>query len=498
MSRPHQPRFWILLIAAIVATGTWKFFPGTAPDRAAFALVVGGFINPPLFISGAGTHSVPWKLGSMSATAKPDKRQAPVIVSLGDDLEGYFQTSPPAPIDVAVIFSNFHRLGARKAATAAVFAWETPDPIGLVALERALSAFDSLVMAAPLSRAVVSSPLPASFRRASLPLTAVEGDYTGLPVVNRIPLPGVILGGENSLAGFSVLESESVTSAPPLLARWGDRVVFAFSLLTVLQRSNFAIDEIEIHLGQYIKLSPTGPIVPLDESGRLEMPIKALAPYKEISAEALIDGGDDLFPKTAPDPVILRDDQSNSEPATQAFSKNLSAMVAAMASNQAYSQTDEYPRLSAEWEISLLGVTLLALFLILRFVDFGHHAGLLLLTSLILIGQWLGVGVATIWLPAIPALASILSVFCICAIFTTAQHETAPITMAGPPSPTPPLQASELPSLKAPQQKKPRVPRAKKATNQDIPAKQTTAKKTAVKKATSPRKPKIKKPPTEP
>lgn len=477
MSHSHHRRLWVLLIAAIIAAATWKYFPGTPPDRAAFTLVVRGFINPPLFISGAGTHSQPWKIGSISATAKPDIRQAPVIVSMGDDLGRYFQTSPPAPIDVAVIFSNFHRLGAEKAATAAVLAWEAPDPIGLVALERALAAFDSLVMAAPLSRAVVSSPLPTSFRRASLPLVAVEGDASLLPVVNRLSLPSIILGGENSLAGFSVLEAEPVTSAPPLLARWQDRVVFAFPLLTVLQRSNLALDEVEIHLGKYIKLSPTGPIIPIDESGRLAMPVKALAPYKEISAEALIDGGDELFPKTAPDPVILRDDQSGSEPATQAFSKNLSAMVAAMASNEAYSHTSEVLRLSSEWEIALLCLTMLALFGILNLVGFGYRASLMMLAVLVLAGQWLGLGIASLWLPGIPALAAILAVICASYIFKAPQIYVASTILAEPPPPR----------IPTPPEKQPRTPSAEKsAANQAL-----------VKKAATPDKPRVTKPPAE-
>ena len=470
--------------------GGWIFIPGSALDRLAFGGIVRGFINPPLFISGEGSREMPWKLGSMAAHAKPDKRQAPVIVSLGDDLEGFFQTSPPAPIDVAVMFSNFHRLGAKKAATAVVLAWEAPDPIGLVALDQALGKFDSLVMAAPLSRAVVSSPLPASFRRASLPLTDIVGDTNNLPVINRIPLPGVILGGENSIAGFSFLESEPATSSPPLLARWQDRVVFAFPLLIVLQRSNLPLDGMEIHLGKYIKLGPTGPIVPLDESGRLDMPVKSLAPYKEISAETLIDGGDDLFPKTAPDPVILRDDRSSSEPATQAFSASLSGMIAAMASNEAYAQTREYPRLQTELEISLLAITVLALLVISTLGDFRNYLGLLLLSGLILTAQWIGVGMAAHWLPGLPALAAILAAFCASKVFKQPHLITPSKTEATPPLPVEmELAAAPVPP---PKEKKPRAPRAKKIATENPPAK-----KAAVKKAATPRKPRAKKPPAE-
>ena len=194
----------MLLISAAVALVGWPFLPGTGLDRVLFTVVAGSFANPPLFVSGEGTPAKPWKLGSMSAEAKPDKRQAPVIVSLGDDLEGFFQTSPPAPIDLAVIFSNFQRLGAKKAATAAVLSWEAPDPIGLAALDKALGRFDSLVMAAPLSRGAVPSTMPAAFRRASVSLTKIHGDTSMLPVVNRMSLPGVILGGDSHSYGVAV------------------------------------------------------------------------------------------------------------------------------------------------------------------------------------------------------------------------------------------------------------------------------------------------------
>lgn len=433
MSRSLIWRLWVLLVTAAAAAWAWASSPGSELDKTAFTWAARGFINPPLFVSGTGSEEAPWKVGFMSATAKPDGRQAPVIVSLGDDLAGMFQTAPPAPIDVAVIFANFYRLGARKAATAAVFAWEAPDPIGLVAMERALGAFPSLVMAAPLSRGVISSPLPAPFRRASLPLTAVRGDTSRLPSVNRIPLPGVILGGENALAGFSTLESEPVTEAPPLLARWQDRVVLAFSLLTVLERFNFPLDEIEISLGSHIKLSPTGPIIPLDPTGRLAMPVTPVAAYKEISAEALIDGGDELFPKAAPDPVILRDDRSSSEPATQAFSASLSSLIAAMASNEAYSQAHEYPRLPEDWEKGLLASTVLILMAISSLGGFRQNICLLSLCGVILAAQLSGVGIASRWLPGIPLLAATLAAFCVTSIFKKPAAILPPPTAGSPP-----------------------------------------------------------------
>ncbi|MEO8616812.1 MAG: hypothetical protein ABI600_16850 [Luteolibacter sp.] len=497
MSGLLHRRFWVLLISLVVGFGCLKFLPGTDLDRAVFTTVVGSFSNPPLFVEGKGSHDMPWKLGSMTDGAKVDPRQAPVIVSLGDDPAGFFQASPLAPIDLAVVFSNFHRLGARKVATAAVFTWEAPDVIGLAALDKALGRFDSLVMAAPLSRGAVPSSMPAVFRRASVSLESVQGDSSTLPQVNRIPLPGVFLGGGNVVAGFSILESESAAGCPPLMARWEDRVVFAFPLLAVLQRNNLPIAGVEIHLGEYLKLSPNGPTVPLDAYGRLAVPVKVMAAFKEISAEALIDGGDDLFPKTAPDPVILRDDQSAAEPATRAFSKNLSAMIAALASDEGFARSNTYPRLTFNTEFCTLLLTALGLALLCGLADFQRHISLTVLGGAILSAQWIGVGMASVWLPGLPILASILAAVIVSIFIVNSAPKAAPDAIAPAEPPMEPEVPTEPEPTPAPKEKKPRAPRVKKAPAGTIPPQKTTTKKTAAKKAATPRKPRAKKPPTE-
>ncbi|MGL4399447.1 MAG: hypothetical protein ACRCXD_06240, partial [Luteolibacter sp.] len=408
MSVNYQLRLCVWFAAAVTTLVAWKWMPGTRLDRAAFATVARGSANGPLFISGAGSHSQPWTLQTFSSNSKPDQRQAPIIVSLGDDLEGFFQSSPPAPIDLAVIFSNFQRLGAEKAATAAVFAWEEPDPIGLAAFEKSLTGFDSLVMAAPLSRGVVAAQMPPSLRRASIPADRVHGDISSLPRVNRLPIPGVILGGETTIAGFSVLESEPASPLLPLLARWEDRVVFSFPLLTVLQRLDLPLDGIEVRLGAYLKLGPSGPIIPINDSGRIAMPVKSMAAYAEISAEALIDGGDDLFPKQAPDPVILRDDQSASEPATRAFSRGLSATIAFIASSGGLTEAGEFRRLPESWEILFLSGVVLILPTLCAASQFGRCLGITIMLGAVLTAQWVAFGLASTWLPGLPASAAIL------------------------------------------------------------------------------------------
>ncbi len=407
MNLSLQRRLTVLLASAAVALGVWKWTPGSAIDETAFTTVVHSFANPPLFISGHGSHADPWSLRLFSNDARPDQRQAPVIVSLGDDLDSFFQSNPPAPIDLAVVLNNFHRLGAKKAACAVVLAWDAPDSIGLTALESSLASFDALVMAAPLSRGAVPSSMPPAFRRASLPLSAVTGNSAALPVVNRVPIPGIILAGEKTLAGFSMIESEPASRHTPLLARWEDRLVFSFPLLTILQRLNISTSQLEIHLGEFLKLGPTGPLLPIDDFGRLDVPLRQIPALAEISAESVIDGGDDLFPKQAPDPVILRDDRSTAEPTTRAFSRSLSAAVAVIASNEELAPLQLFPRLTARTEILSLAVLVVLLFLVTRLTDFPRRLCFLILAATCLASPWLGLGLANHWLPALPSLAAI-------------------------------------------------------------------------------------------
>jgi hypothetical protein len=494
VSVKYQVRLWVLLAASVVTLVAWKWIPGTGLDRGVFAAVASGSANGPLFISGAGTHAEPWKLQTFSSDKKPDRRQAPIIVSLGDDLQGFFQTSPPAPIDVAVILSNFQRLGAKKAATAAVFAWEKPDPIGLAAFEKSLAGFESLVMAVPLSRGVVAAPMPPTLRRASLPAERIRGDVAALPLVNRIPVPGVILGGEATIAGFSVLESEPASRLLPLMARWEDRMVFSFPLLTVLQRLDLPLDGVEVRLGEFLKLGPSGPIVPIDDSGRLAMPLKSISGYAEISAEALIDGGDELFPKQAPDPVILRDDQSAAEPATQAFSRSLSAAIALIASSGGLTDATEFRRLPEGWEILLLSAVVLVLTALCGESRFVRHIGIAALAGVFFIAQWVAFGIGSVWFPGLPALAAILTATVAVRLIEMKIAKPVPVPNIDPvPEVVPEPVVVPVPEIESVPEPEPviKVPKTKKA-----PAKKA-AKKTAAKKAAVPKTPRAKKPPTE-
>jgi hypothetical protein len=422
-----QRRLWVLLLSAATAYAVWKYVPGSECDRKAFTALAEISTQPALPVSGKGTHQSPWSLGEILTREKTSLPADPAIISLGDDVEGFFQSSPPAPIDLSVVLANAQRVGLKKAAIAMVMAWENPDTIALAALEKKLGSFESLMMAAPLSRGAVPEAMPPAFRRASLPLTSIEGDSSVLPTVNRIPISGIILGGETATAGFSILESDRSANGGfhPLIARWGDRAVFSFPLLVVLQQLNLPLDGVKILLGKSITLGPAGPTLKIDEFGRIAVPMQPMQ-KPLVAAQLLIDGDANLFPNPLPEIFILRDDQSAAESSTRAFSENLTAVMAAIATDKEPDPPRLYQRLPQERELGLLGV------LVILFVTFSNKSlgfrffSVALFFVACAVAQWLAFRNASLWLPGLATAASAMVAFIAALLFPTGKKEAEP------------------------------------------------------------------------
>ncbi len=449
MNGSLQRRLWVLLFSAATALGVWKYFPSSELDRRGFIAVAGNFPELPLQVSGDGTHASPWALGEIPTRPKSPLPPAPAIISLGDDAEGFFQASPPAPIDFSVILANFKRLGATKVATAAVLAWDAPDPIALAALEKSLSSFESLLMAAPLSRGAVPSPIPPAFRRASLPLAAIHGNASVLPAVNRIPISGIILGGDTTRAGFSILEADDDATDlfHPLMARWEDRVVFSFPLLIVLQQLNLPLDGVKVELGKSIHLGPAGPTLKIDEFGRIAISSQ-VSGLPQVAAQSLIDGGADLFPNPLPEIFILRDDQSAAEPATRAFSQSLASVMTSIATDQDPEPPRFYPRLPQDQELGLLGI-----FVAIMAIFSTRSHVLRLLMTLFFIGfclaaQWFAFRDTSLWLPGMPILAAALVAGVVGTLFSKKAPSNSAVKI--PPMPKIPVSSPQSAKLEIP------------------------------------------------
>lgn len=425
MTKKNQRSLRVWIAAATTAILCWIYVPASRVDRQAFLAFAQLNHGQSVKISGDGSRSVPWQL-----QWNPDDSNAknmPVIITLNDDPNGFFQSSPHAPVDIAVILSNMQRLGARHAAYAPLLAWENPDAIGLTALETQMDAFESMVIAVPLTRGAVMEPMPAAFRRASLPIEDIQGNIEALPVINRASIPNMIYGNANTLAGFQVLDSEPAGEGIPLLARWDYRVVFAFPLLTAMQQLQLHPSDLTIHVGKSIKLGNQGPTIAIDEFGRLAKTAAQNSSLLEIPAEALINGKKDLLKNHTFAAPIITDHRNINESAIAKFNRLLARSILTLIADKS-TQDQTYPRLSSSQEI----YTLLTLTLFLALAT--------LVPGMYRILAYIAIGCACLlihysiasfthhWLPGIPALAAVVAAM-ITSSFGRKRGETAYLTI---------------------------------------------------------------------
>lgn len=410
MARSLIRRFAVLMASAATGYALWWFAPSQPWfrefDRAVFSGVVQACANPPLIVSGEGTYSSPWALRTLTTVAAKhtNDSRVPTVVAIGDDPEGVFQSSPPSPVDFAVMLKNLRRLGAKRVALGTVMAWSENDPIARSALERQLSEFEVAVTATSLTRGTTPELMPGAFLRASLPIDHIKGETALLPVVNRLPVPGTILGEGNVVAGFSELESETATGLP-LLARWGDRVVFAFPLMTALSERGLTVEGMTIRLGESLQLGPDGPIVPIDSFGRLAVSLAKSSPVSPVAAESLIDATE--LPASLL--VVLRDDRGMADAATKRFSAALVPSLAAIDAEAGLSPKRPFSRMHWQGEaMFLVGIVLLQVMLA-GGGSFRRHLTLLLLASLVVATQYIGACWAHGWLPGVAALGSVIA-----------------------------------------------------------------------------------------
>lgn len=375
-------------------------------ERASLSLFLRGIAPAPYFVQpGSGDDGVAWHVRTVSDSAMDRELAAPAVVLLEDNTEGVFQSSPHAPIDLALIFRNMARLGEGGVAVGAVMAWEAPDVIGLAALERSLEEFDSVVTSVPLTRGTTPESMPPAFRRASVSMDAVRGDASGLLVVNRQAIPGALLGGGNALAGFTFIESAGETEQPFLMARWEDRVVFSFSFLAAMNQAGLDVGSLQIRPGSHIRVGTGGWIIPIDESGRLTVRAPRSHGWRETPAEWLLDADAEMWAgPSRPGMWLLRDDRSALDALFRDHSSRLVPEVKALASGAALTEPREFYGVSQIQGWLLMGAVVVLLSSLCRLGGLAMQAGLVL--TLIGLGalQWTALSLASLWMPGMPAI----------------------------------------------------------------------------------------------
>jgi len=403
---------WI--VTALVAIVMWLVLPGSSVDRELLKLLAQWHTGSPVEISGKGSQLSPWQSKQRIGTGASAVELS--TIGLKDNLEGIFAGSPHSPLDLAVIFDNLQRLGSKQLACSVLLAWEKPDPAALTAMEMALGKFESVVLAAPVTRGAIMEAMPSDFRNASLPLDALSGDTSALPVVNRVSIPDLIRGGKNAMAGFEVIDSEPTADHMHLMARWDDRVIFAFPVVATLQKLGIDLKDLKIEVGSHLQLGEKGPLIPIDEFGRIAIDQIAVSPKTDLLAKELLDAeaADPKLPDLTH--ALLCDLRSHADITSRDFNRMIPSCMEKLLQGQGKSVQINHARLSGSVELPLLLVLALGLScasLLAR--------RLMVLTAIIAlagcaIATWVGFQ-NELWLPGLAAAVTV-AVALACAVIT--------------------------------------------------------------------------------
>ena len=356
MSTPSRRTFThaaVLLGAGLFALGGVSLIP---PLRALERWMVKGLsrtVDPgtaDIILDGDGSQKSPW---TRRKSVPPPVQTPPRLLNIDDDPEGYFSTSPLAPIDHSVIFAGLSEAGHKILGVGHLMAWDEPEPLAMEALRKQLDRFDAAVLALPLARGAQPEPVAAPFLRWSVPESDAQGKVSALPQVNRIAVANAEQGGAKSLAGFSLLENESDPGADkqPLLARWDDRIVFAFPLAVEIAAEGLTPADVMIEVGKEIRLGPAGPVIGIDEFGRGSVipGVEAI----ETPAKRMISEGAEP-PKSKP--LLTRDIRADLSAADKAWSHLLPGRIQALRAAPRYQPATLLPRPDALMELLLVSL----------------------------------------------------------------------------------------------------------------------------------------------
>lgn len=218
-------------------------------------------------------------ISSHTLAQQPQKSRGFQRISVTDDPDRTFETSPPSPLDYAVLLQSLRNRGYNHVLLTTRMTWDDEPGIEARALSDRLALFKKSVIALPVTRGATAHPLPAPLVRALIPFDQIKGDHQLIPTVNQVTLPTHVDGGEQTFAGFHRIES--TPSSPdhiPMLAHWpGQGLIPSIELLAIMINHDIDIADLLIDCGQHIRLGQKGPVIPLDIYGQTPVP-KSPAP----------------------------------------------------------------------------------------------------------------------------------------------------------------------------------------------------------------------------
>ncbi|NWK56220.1 hypothetical protein HW115_11410 [Verrucomicrobiaceae bacterium N1E253] len=224
-------------------------------------------------------------LGIHPEQSKPIQR-----LLITDDPERIFESSPPSPLDYAVMLEHLHDRGYRHVLLATHMSWDREQDyedakddglegfdenlLSIHALNTKLALFEQSAIGFPVTRGAQDQTIPEPLKRSLIPYAQVSGNHQLIPMVNQVPLPSQVQGGPHTLGGFNRIESSpSSSDTTPLLAHWSqDGLIPSLALLAIMQAHNVPPEELHIDCGKRIILGHDGPHIPIDEYGQTPAP----------------------------------------------------------------------------------------------------------------------------------------------------------------------------------------------------------------------------------
>ncbi|NNM29450.1 MAG: hypothetical protein HKO57_08010, partial [Akkermansiaceae bacterium] len=260
--------------------------------------------------------------------------------------------------------------------------WEDAGELHLRTLDRTIGAFDQAVLTVDLRRSPVGQTRPVWIHRSGIPVENVRGNIRLLPRVNRIVIPPSATGAPNALFSFRVLESEKPLeemtpedSIPgpeeqrflPAFAVWDDILIPSFPVAVAMAHYGVTPDEVRVSMGEHIRIGDAGPIVAIDEFGRLAYELVDQPKYLSTTAKTLIapDTITREFPGAAPRMVVFAD-ATTTNPSPWENPRRLMRLVSSVDALPRPQAPEAHPRLPVWGEVLFLALVALAPNLFLR------------------------------------------------------------------------------------------------------------------------------------
>lgn len=209
---------------------------------------------------------------SMMVRELVKQQQSPEIrlITVTDDEEHIFESSPPSPLDYAVMMDHILKRGSKSISLTTQMAWDDEPGMQAQTLSNQLEKFPRAVFAVPVKRGATAATPPPSLARSLVKHEQWKSSYRQLPVINQVALPAHIDGGAHTLAGFNLIESEDQeTGRLQLFANWQEHGLLpSIDLLILMNFHGVSPKDLIVTRDSVLRLGENGPVIPMDRYGR--------------------------------------------------------------------------------------------------------------------------------------------------------------------------------------------------------------------------------------